>query len=59
MTDLPDHTQGRRPTGVMSTGFDGNVVQPFDMGARNVRLRDHLCSGEDCCMDASVHFIGE
>jgi len=39
-----DHTQGRRPTGIMTT-FDGNYSTNYSM-VKNVRMADHLHFGE-------------
>ena len=41
----PPPNPGRRPTGVMSTGWDGNYAVNF-AGKKNVREVDHIHYGE-------------
>ena len=45
--DFPkDHTYGRRPTRIMSTGWDGNLGLN-QAGAKNVRSQSEIEFGED------------
>jgi len=46
MTDLSGHTQGNRPTRIMSTGWDGNLGLNMD-GGKNVRSAESISFGEE------------
>ena len=46
MTRLDGHTTGRRPTRIMSTGWDGNLGIN-QRGAKNVRSQQGPDFGED------------
>ena len=41
-----NHNQGRRPTGVMSSGWDGNVKINYE-GDRNIRFVSDMEFGDD------------
>jgi hypothetical protein len=49
-----NHNQGRRETGVMSQGMDGNFGMNIQ-GARNARLLDHVCQGDNCAYCTSTY----
>jgi len=48
MTDLSGHSYGRRPTRVMSTGWDGNLGLN-QAGAKNVRESSNIQFGDNGC----------
>ena len=46
MTDISGHSYGRRPTRIMSTGWDGNFGIN-QLGGKNVRTESEIIFGED------------